>query len=44
MIDVFAGLPGTSAAEVERRVISPLEKALYEIENLAWIADGYGIK
>jgi len=34
MIDVFAGLPGASAAEVERRVISPLEKVLFEIPGV----------
>jgi multidrug efflux pump subunit AcrB len=37
MIDVFAGFPGASAREVERRLISPLEKALYEIENVDYI-------
>jgi len=37
MIDVFAGLPGATAAEVERRVISPLEKALYEIPGVEYV-------
>ena len=37
MIDVFAGLPGATAQEVERRVISPLEKALFEIENVEYV-------
>ncbi len=37
MIDVFVGLPGNTAREVERRVIGPLEKALYEIENVDYI-------
>lgn len=37
MIDVTVGLPGASAQEVERRVISPLEKVLYEIENVEYI-------
>jgi multidrug efflux pump subunit AcrB len=37
MIDVFAGFPGATAQEVERRLISPLEKALYEIENVDYI-------
>ena len=37
MIDVFVGLPGATAQEVERRVISPLEKAIYEIDNVDYI-------
>ena len=37
MIDVFVGLPGASAQEVERRVISPLEKAIYEIDNVEYV-------
>jgi multidrug efflux pump subunit AcrB len=37
MIDVFVGLPGSTAREVERRVIGPIEKALYEIENVDYI-------
>ncbi len=37
MVDVTIGLPGASAQEVERRVISPLEKVLYEIENVEYI-------
>jgi len=37
MIDVFVGLPGASADEVERRVIAPLERALYEIENVEYL-------
>ena len=37
MIDVFAGFPGATAEEVERRVISPLERALYEIENVEYL-------
>jgi multidrug efflux pump subunit AcrB len=37
MVDVLVGLPGASAAEVERRVITPLEKALYEIGNVEYI-------
>ena len=37
MIDVFVGLPGATAQEVERRVISPLEKAIYEIDNVEYI-------
>ncbi len=37
MIDVFVGLPGATAAEVERRVISPLERAIHEIENVEYV-------
>jgi multidrug efflux pump subunit AcrB len=37
MIDVFAGLPGATATEVERRVIGPLERALAEIENVEYV-------
>ncbi|MCB1056340.1 MAG: efflux RND transporter permease subunit, partial [Acidobacteria bacterium] len=37
MIDVFVGLPGASAQEVERRVITPLEKALHEIDNVEYV-------
>ncbi len=37
MIDVFVGYPGATAEEVEYRVISPLEKLLYEIENVEYI-------
>ena len=32
MIDVMVGFPGATAEEVEHRVITPLEKLLYEIE------------
>jgi multidrug efflux pump subunit AcrB len=37
MIDVFVGWPGATAREVERRLISPLEKAIYEIENVEYV-------
>ncbi len=37
MIDVMVGFPGASAEEVEHRVITPLEKLLYEIENVDYI-------
>ncbi len=37
MIDVFLGMPGASAAEVERRLIGPVEKTLYEIENVEYV-------
>ncbi len=34
MVDVFLQLPGASADEVERRLIAPLEKALFEIPGV----------
>ncbi len=37
MIDVMVAFPGASAEEVEQRVITPLEKLLYEIENVDYI-------
>ena len=37
MIDVMVGFPGATAEEVEHRVITPLEKLLYEIENVEYI-------
>ncbi len=37
MVDVFVGFPGATAQEVERRLITPLEKALYEIPNVEYI-------
>jgi multidrug efflux pump subunit AcrB len=37
MIDVMVGFPGASAEEIEHRVITPLEKLLYEIENVEYI-------
>ncbi len=37
MIDVMVGFPGATAAEIEHRVITPLEKLLYEIENVEYI-------
>ncbi len=37
MIDVLVGYPGATAEEVEYRVITPLEKLLYEIENVEYI-------
>ncbi|MEM9556134.1 MAG: efflux RND transporter permease subunit [Acidobacteriota bacterium] len=37
MVDLFVGLPGASPQEVERRVVAPLEKALYEIENVEYV-------
>ena len=37
MIDVFVALPGATAEEVERRVVSPVEKALYQIPNVEFV-------
>jgi multidrug efflux pump subunit AcrB len=37
MIDVFVALPGATATEVERRVVSPVEKALYQIPNVEYV-------
>jgi multidrug efflux pump subunit AcrB len=37
MIDVMVGFPGATAEEVEHRAITPLEKLLYEIENVEYI-------
>ncbi|HSL19210.1 MAG TPA: efflux RND transporter permease subunit [Methylomirabilota bacterium] len=37
MIDVMVSYPGATAEEVEHRVITPLEKLLYEIENVEYI-------
>ena len=37
MIDVMVGFPGATAEEVEHRVVTPLEKLLYEIENVKYI-------
>jgi len=37
MIDVLVAYPGGSAEEVEARVVTPLEKLLYEIENVEYV-------
>ncbi|HPC84468.1 MAG TPA: efflux RND transporter permease subunit [Thermoanaerobaculaceae bacterium] len=37
MIDVFLAMPGATAPEVERRLTSPVEKALSEIENVEYV-------
>jgi multidrug efflux pump subunit AcrB len=37
MIDVMVGFPGATAEEVETRVMTPLEKLLYEIDNVDFI-------
>ncbi len=47
MIDVFAGLPGASSAEVEQQVIKPLEQALWEVAGVEYVysmaGDGGGM-
>jgi multidrug efflux pump subunit AcrB len=37
MIDVFVGLPGASAREVEERITKPMEKLLWEIPGVEYI-------
>jgi multidrug efflux pump subunit AcrB len=37
MIDVMVGYPGATAEEVENSVVTPLEKLLYEIDNVEYI-------
>ncbi len=37
MIDVFVGLPGASAREVEERVTKPMEKLLWEIPGVEYL-------
>ncbi len=37
MIDVLVAMPGATAQEVERRLVSPIEKALYEIANVEYL-------
>jgi hypothetical protein len=37
MIDVFVQLPGASAEEVEQRVVTPLEKAIFEIPGVEYV-------
>jgi len=37
MIDVMVAMPGASPEEVERRVVSPVEKALYQIPNVEYL-------
>ena len=47
MIDVFAGLPGASSAEVEQQVIKPLEQAIWEVPGVEYVysmaGDGGGL-
>ncbi|MDH3206186.1 MAG: efflux RND transporter permease subunit [Gemmatimonadota bacterium] len=37
MIDVMVGLPGASPAEVDRRVVEPLERAIWEIPGVEYV-------
>ena len=37
MIDVFVGMPGATAREVEERVTTPMEKLLWEIPGVEYI-------
>jgi multidrug efflux pump subunit AcrB len=37
MIDVFVGMPGASAREVEERVTKPMEKLLWEVPGVEYI-------
>ncbi len=37
MIDIFAGLPGASAKEVEERITKPMEKLLWEIPGVEYV-------
>ena len=37
MVDVFASLPGASAAEVEQRLTRPMEKLLWEIPGVEYV-------
>ncbi len=37
MIDVAVGLPGAEPREVERRLVEPLERALWEIPDLEYV-------
>ena len=38
MIDVMVAMPGASAREVEERVTKPMEKLLWEIPGVEYIA------
>jgi multidrug efflux pump subunit AcrB len=37
MIDVAVGLPGASPREVERRIVEPLERAIWEIPGVEYV-------
>ncbi|MEY2931430.1 MAG: Multidrug resistance protein MexB, partial [Pseudomonadota bacterium] len=37
VVDIAVGMPGASAAEVERRVSSPLERLMWEIPGVEYV-------
>jgi len=37
MIDVMVGLPGAGPSEVERRVVEPLERAIWEVPGVEYV-------
>ena len=37
MVDVFLAMPGATAQEVERRLTAPVEKAIYQIDNVEYV-------
>ena len=37
MIDVAVGFPGAGPREVERRIVEPLERAIWEIEAVEYV-------
>ena len=37
MVDVFVQMPGATASEVEQRLVTPLEKALFEIPGAEYV-------
>ena len=37
MVDVFVGMPGATAREVENRVTRPMEKLLWEIPGVEYL-------
>ncbi|MGC8852155.1 MAG: efflux RND transporter permease subunit, partial [Hydrogenobacter sp.] len=37
MVDIFISYPGASPEEVERRVVIPLEKKLWELKDIEYI-------
>src|SRR5512134_2706260 len=37
MIDVAVGLPGATAREIERRVVEPLERAIWEVPGVEYV-------
>jgi len=40
MIDVAVGLPGASPREVERRLVGPLERAIWEVPDVEYVYSG----